>query len=157
MGIFEDVMSNAKSAAVNVGKKAGRLVDISKLRMSAAELNNEINKRYEALGRVVYNAAKEEQDVKGLIDECAISIDALYLRLDEVNEKINRLQNKTVCPVCSAQNPESSMYCSQCGNKLRDEVYSEEENEVVFESADSESAETQETKTDSSQVEQTIE
>lgn len=155
MGIFEDVMSNAKSAAANVGKKAGRLVDISKLRMNAAELNNEINKRYEALGRVVYNAAKEEQDVKGLIDECAISIDSLYLRLDEVNEKINRLQNKTVCPVCSAENPESSMYCSHCGNKLRDEVYSDEANEVVFdETAVSESEEAEET---ASQVEQTIE
>lgn len=139
MGIFEDVMSNAKSAATTVGKKAGRLVDISKLRMNANELNNEINKRYEALGRVVYNAAKEEQDIKGLIDECVISIDALYLRLDEVNDKINRLQNKTVCPICSAENPESSMFCSQCGNKLKDETYSDDANEVVFENAEAES------------------
>ncbi len=147
MGIFEDVMSNAKSAAATVGKKAGRLVDISKLRMNANELNNEINKRYEALGRVVYNAAKEEQDIKGLIDECVISIDALYLRLDEVNEKINRLQNKTVCPICSAENPESSMFCSQCGSRLRDESTAEESDasgEVVFETAEPVSAETSE-------------
>lgn len=140
MGIFEDVMFNAKSAAATVGKKAGLLVDISKLRMNAAELNNEISKRYEALGRVVYEAAKEEQDVKGLIDECVISIDALYLRLDEVNEKINRLQNKAVCPICSAENAESALYCSQCGSKLKDEAYSDESNEVVFENADSEAS-----------------
>ena len=147
MGIFEDVMSNAKSAAATVGKKAGRLVDISKLRMNANELNNEINKRYEALGRVVYNAAKEEQDIKGLIDECVISIDALYLRLDEVNEKINHLQNKTVCPICSAENPESSMFCSQCGSRLRDESTAEKSDasgEVVFETAEPVSAETSE-------------
>ncbi len=140
MGIFEDVMSNAKSAAATVGKKAGRFMDISKLRMNAAELNNEINKRYEALGRVVYNAAKEEQDINGLIDECVISIDALYLRLDEVNDKINRLQNKVVCPICSTENPKSSIFCSHCGNKLREEAYSDESNEVVFESADSASS-----------------
>lgn len=121
MGIFEDVMFNAKSAAATVGKKAGRLVDISKLRMNATELNNEISKRYEALGRVVYDAVKEEQDVSGLIDECVVSIDALYVRLDEVNEKINTLQNKFACPACGAQNDESSLFCSHCGTKLKND------------------------------------
>ena len=36
MGLFEDVVVNARSAAGVVGKKAGQLVDISKLRISAA-------------------------------------------------------------------------------------------------------------------------
>lgn len=121
MGIFEDVMFNAKSAAATVSKKAGRLVDISKLRMNATELNNEISKRYEALGRVVYDAVKEEQDISGLVDECVVSIDSLYVRLDEVNEKINTLQKKSACPVCGTQNAESSLFCSHCGSKLKNE------------------------------------
>ena len=50
MGLFEDVVINAKSAANAVGKKAGQLVDVSKLKISAAELNNEINKKYEQGG-----------------------------------------------------------------------------------------------------------
>lgn len=138
MGIFEDVMFNAKSAATTVGKKAGRLVDISKLRLNATELNNEISKRYEALGRVVYDAAKEEQDVKGLIDECVISIDALYLRLDEVNDKIAKLQNKVTCPVCNTDNAEGSLFCSHCGTKLANEAYAP--NEGVPESDKSQSS-----------------
>lgn len=121
MGIFEDVMFNAKSAATTVGKKAGRLVDISKLRLNATELNNEISKRYEALGRVVYDAVKQEQDVSGLVDECIVSIDALYQRLDEVNEKINALQNKLACQICGTQNAESALFCSHCGAKLKND------------------------------------
>ena len=54
MGLLEDVVINAKSAVTVVSEKAGKIVDISKLRINAAELNNEINKRYESLGRVVY-------------------------------------------------------------------------------------------------------
>lgn len=139
MGIFEDVVFNAKSAANTVGKKAGRLVDISKLRLNATELNNEISKRYEALGRVVYNASKEDQDVKGLIDECIISIDALYLRLDEVNEKIAKLQNKATCPICGSGNAEGSLFCSHCGTKLADEA--DEPDETVPKSDEAQTSE----------------
>ena len=35
MGLLEDVVINAKSAVTVVGKKAGQIVDISKLRISA--------------------------------------------------------------------------------------------------------------------------
>lgn len=54
MGILDDVVINAKSAAEAVGKKAGQIVDVSKLRINVAELNAEISKRYEALGEYVY-------------------------------------------------------------------------------------------------------
>ena len=39
MGILDDVVINAKSAAEAVGKKAGQIVDVSKLRINVAELN----------------------------------------------------------------------------------------------------------------------
>ena len=59
MGILDDVVINAKSAAEAVGKKAGQLVDMSKLRINVAELNAEISKRYEALGEYVYETCRE--------------------------------------------------------------------------------------------------
>ena len=38
MGIFDDVVVNAKSAAQTVGKMAGQFVDMSKLRINMSEL-----------------------------------------------------------------------------------------------------------------------
>ena len=58
MGLFEDVVVNAKEAVNAVGKKAGQMVDISNLWLSAADLNNEISKRFESLCRVIYDAKK---------------------------------------------------------------------------------------------------
>ena len=59
MGIFDDVVINAKSAAEAVGRKAGQLVDVSKLRIGAAEVNAEITKRYEILGQYVYDNCRQ--------------------------------------------------------------------------------------------------
>ena len=75
MGILEDVVVNAKSAVNAVGKKAGIMVDISKLRISAADLNREIAERYESLGSIVYDSQKTGNSVQELIEENVAAID----------------------------------------------------------------------------------
>ncbi|XOQ49125.1 MAG: zinc-ribbon-2 domain-containing protein [Eubacteriales bacterium] len=121
MGLFEDVVVNAKSAVNVVGKKAGQFVDISKLRISSADLNNEISKRFESLGRTVYEAKKTDNDVSDLVNECITAIDDLYEQLDAVNEQLVAMRAKQVCKNCGQENPQSADYCSKCGHKLSEE------------------------------------
>ncbi|HIU32022.1 MAG TPA: zinc-ribbon domain-containing protein [Candidatus Caccousia avistercoris] len=125
MGLLEDVAVNAKSAVTVVGKTAGKLVDISKLRISAAQLNSEISKRYESLGRMVYDAQKTGNDAADLVKECVGAIDDLYEQLDAVNEQISAIRNRTICKNCGEENPQTAIYCSKCGKKL--EEFPEEE------------------------------
>ena len=42
-----------------VGKKTGELVDTSKLKLQAVDLNSDIKRNYEALGRAVYESRKQ--------------------------------------------------------------------------------------------------
>lgn len=121
MGLFEDVVVNAKTAVNVVGKKAGQMVDISKLRINAADLNNEISKRFEALGRVIYDAKKTENDSAELVNECVAAIDELYEQLDAVNEQISSLRCRVVCKQCGEENSAEACFCSKCGNKLDQE------------------------------------
>ena len=118
MTFFEDALLAAKNAAGTVYEKTGRVVDISKLRLSAAEITKEIERRYEALGRLVYDSQKEGTDISGLIEECARSIDALYTRLDEVNSRIAKLKDKKYCGVCGAIIERNALYCSRCGSRV---------------------------------------
>ena len=97
MGLLEDVVVNAKEAVNAVGKKAGQMVDISKLRLNAADLNNEISKRFEALGRVIYDSKKTENDSADLVNECITAIDELYEQLDAVNDQISALRSRVIC------------------------------------------------------------
>ncbi|MDD4807434.1 MULTISPECIES: zinc ribbon domain-containing protein [Caproicibacterium] len=122
MGLFEDMVLNAKTAASAVGKKANQVVDISRLRLSAADLNNEISKRFEALGRVVYDARKSGTSSDELVGECVLAIDELYEQLDAVNEQLAAHRCRITCSACGQENPASAVYCSKCGGKLqRDE------------------------------------
>lgn len=129
MGLFEDVVVNAKSAANVVGKKAGQLMDISKLRLSAADVNREISRRLEALGRTVYDAQKSGYDPSELVAESVSCIDELYEQLDVINQELAMARNKLTCQACGTLNPQESIYCSHCGAKL----VKEEPEETPFE------------------------
>ena len=71
-----------------IGDKTSKFASVSKLKITAAELNGEINKRYEALGRIVYEAQKSGNDISEQTAECVKGIDAIYTRLDDINAKI---------------------------------------------------------------------
>lgn len=118
MSFFEDALLAAKSAAEVVCKKTSRAADITKLKLSAAEIAKEIDKRYEALGRLVYDSQKAGTDIAGLVEECSRSIDALYDRLNEVNNRIAALKDKKYCETCGAVIEKSALYCARCGCRI---------------------------------------
>lgn len=120
MGLFEDVVVNAKSAVNVVGKRAGQLVDVSKLRISAADINNEISKHFESLGRVVYEAEKTENFSGELVKESIAVIENLYEQLDAVNDQIAAIKNRIKCKTCGFENTQNAVFCSRCGAKLGD-------------------------------------
>ncbi len=118
MGILDDVMINAKTAAEVVGKKAGQIVDVSKLRFNVAELNAELSKRYEALGEYIYENCREclaeDAESVGKMAE----IDELVNQRNALTKELVDKQNKVVCPVCGKQSPITASFCSNCGAKL---------------------------------------
>lgn len=118
MGILDDVVINAKSAAEAVSRKAGQIVDVSKLRISAAEINAEIAKRYEVLGQYVYECLRttmaEDPEACGQMAE----IDELKAQQAAIARELGDKQNKIFCPTCGKQSPTSATFCSSCGTKL---------------------------------------
>ena len=120
MGIFDDVLTNAKSAAQAVGKAAGQFVDMSKLRLNLAELNGEINKQYQALGQFVYEAKKAGNTDETALEEKFAALDELYAQFGAVSAHLASLQNKVTCAACGKQVEVDSLFCSHCGMKLSD-------------------------------------
>ena len=127
MGIIDDVVVNAKSAAESVGKTASMLVDVSKLKINLSELNAEISKRKQLLGDYIYENCHDnswdDAEVSGKIAE----IDELIGRTQSINKMLLDKQNKCVCSKCGKTSPSSAAYCSTCGTKLeKDSPVSEE-------------------------------
>lgn len=126
MGILDDVVINAKSAAQTVGKVAGQFVDISKLRINLSELNAEIGRRYQELGQFIYEGKKAGEADEAELEEKILSIDDLYAQLASVSAQLASLQNRTTCPACGKQMSTEAVFCSHCGMKL-DGVKKEQE------------------------------
>jgi len=118
MGIFDDVVINAKSAAEAVSRKAGQLVDVSKLRISAAEINAEIAKRYEVLGQYVYECCRDTLSADPEAVGQMAEIDELKAQQAAIAKELGDKQNKVFCPTCGKQSPISATFCSACGTKL---------------------------------------
>lgn len=118
MGILEDLLLNARTAVDAVGKKAGKVIDVSKLNLAAADLKSEISRKCEILGRVIYEAKTTGKNYDKTIDELVEKIKELNSQLDSVNDVIANSKQKQKCSVCGTYNAKGAVFCNKCGEKL---------------------------------------
>ncbi len=128
MGIFEDVLLNARSAVDAVGKTAGKVIDVSKLKLAAADIKSELSHKYQILGRVVYEENTTEKDYTKNKSELIEKITDLKSQLESVNDMIAKAGNKKKCPSCGSYNSKNAGFCSKCGEKL---LADDDENEFT--------------------------
>ena len=93
MSIMEDVILNAKTAVDNVTRKAGKVVDRSRLRLAALDIKTELSKKYRLLGRVCYESHKTGKSFDKTVQTLTEQITELIEELEAVNEQWVR--NKT--------------------------------------------------------------
>lgn len=110
MGILDDVFVNAKSAADLVSKKAGDLYDVSRLKLSEANLKSELNKKYQQYGKAVYN--KESNETTNRLEK---EIKELIESIADVNKLYESLKNSKACATCGERMPQDAKFCPLCG------------------------------------------
>lgn len=120
MGTFEDVLLKAKSVAESAGKKTSDLVEVTKLKMEAAEVEKDIAATLEGLGRLVYDSKKIGEDVSELIEECIVKVDEQTQKLTELHDKICAYQNIVRCRQCNTVNADDAVFCKKCGSKIQE-------------------------------------
>ena len=116
---MEKFISELKSAADKVVKKTGELAEISKVKLNAANAKSDINACFKTLGELVYKAQKEqEDDAPEKIQELIETIDALYKKIDELNDSLAAMKNEKLCPNCGKSNPKKQRFCGGCGQQF---------------------------------------
>lgn len=121
MGILEDLLLNAKTAVDSVGKKAGKVIDISKLNLTAADIKSEISKKFEILGRIVFEQKTTNKNYDKSIEELVEKIKTLNEQLESINEAIENTKQKSKCSSCGTYNVKGAVFCNKCGEKLSTE------------------------------------
>ena len=116
--MIEDIFGKAKKAANAAGKKTEKLVELSKLKLAAMQVNTDIKALYEKLGGAVYSMQKAHYENPELVDSLVEDIDEKRTELKEIHDKIAVLQKAKECDCCHTKNPKDACYCLKCGSKL---------------------------------------
>lgn len=118
MGLFEDILLKAKDTANNLGSKAVKIVDVSKLKLELAETKSDLSLKFENIGKILYGSIKngdfKSESVQAEIKE----IDNLYFKIETLEKEIAGLKNKIVCKACGSVNNSDALYCNKCGHTL---------------------------------------
>ena len=116
--MIEDIFGKAKKVANAAGKKTGELVELSKLKLNAMQINTDIKALYQKLGGAVYSMKRASYENQELLDSLMEEIDDKREELKAVNDQIAALQKAKECPCCQTKNPKEAYYCQKCGSKL---------------------------------------
>lgn len=118
MGFFDDALNKTKEVLNVAYKKTDEVVTIEKLKFSIASLKSKREKDYADLGRIYYELIKESTEID---DNTRNLVDAISEKSEEIarlNEDIQNIKNKRVCPNCNANIDVNSAFCNNCGAKL---------------------------------------
>ncbi len=116
---FNDVVEKARQGFNVVAKKTEDVVNISKLRLEKSSLEAKLSKSYEILGKLCYDAVKDDDDfdaesVKPVIDDITEKIG----QINKIKKDIITVQNKKQCTNCGCGIDKDSVFCNKCGTKV---------------------------------------
>jgi hypothetical protein len=124
--VFEGFGKKISEAARNIGDKSHEIVETSKLQHEIHEAEEEIARRYAAIGQRYYeevgragNAAETHREDCAKVLECEQAIEVLKL-------KVLRARGVTICTGCGQEIDRELKFCGQCGTKVVLPVFEDE-------------------------------
>ncbi len=118
MTTVEEVILKAKDLADAAGKKTGDLVQLTKLKLEAAETEKAISLQLEKIGRLVYAAHKSGESVEEELAAPYAELEQLEQKAEEIADKMDVLRCTRHCTACGQNNAAGAVYCQNCGEKL---------------------------------------
>lgn len=115
MGILDQISQSAANAGEYLTEKAVYAKDFALATMDIGELKSRINAIYKELGRLVYTAQKNQTDVSAEIQKKSEELDRLKAAMLEKEKS----RNRTVCFHCDQSIDINSVFCPQCGAKIK--------------------------------------
>ena len=120
MGL-DEIKDVAKDFADKAVTKTGEVVEVSKLRLELSKQQGRLRGLYQRLGSSVYSMKEKDYEDPDLIDNLCQDIKENLKIQKKLQGQIAALKKMSVCSVCGSRNPMDSIYCNQCGSRLKQE------------------------------------
>lgn len=118
MAFFDDLQRNLSAAGKQAADKAKEVADLT---MKTAELHGEEQKLelcYARIGKRLYETTKEvpaEGDLEDFNE-----VEAHLNNIKNIEEEIQELKGKKLCPNCGEMVDRGSRFCNHCGMSMAD-------------------------------------
>ncbi len=120
MDFFDNALNKTREAFEITKKKTTEVYNVQKLKYNILTLENNRNKDLQRLGFIFYKQLKntqiDDENIAALVD----SIASKNQEIKAIKEQINSLKNNESCPSCGAEVDENSIFCSICGEKVKE-------------------------------------
>jgi len=110
--IINDLKKTFASTASIAVKKSNELLEYSKITLAITGVQNDIEREYSAIGKMIFDVSTAE-----VTEKCTI-IEAKILEIQELREKLAIVKKVKTCPSCHAEVSSCSTFCAKCGEKL---------------------------------------
>ncbi len=110
-------MDDLKKFGKNVAQKSSDMVETTKINMSISQEKDKVNKIFYEMGAAVYEQYKAGNDV-GLGEQC-MQVAEMEAKIAELQAKIMEIKNTAKCPGCGAEVSAETVFCANCGTKLK--------------------------------------
>lgn len=118
MDWFESVKGNVKKTTEKAVAKSNELLEATKLRFSANEVESQIDELAKKLGQKLYSNYKAGAEINEEYLIYCQDIDNKNAALALLNEQISKTKNIKKCPRCGKENATEANYCISCGEKM---------------------------------------
>lgn len=121
MELWEDISKKVGDAANAVGRQAGKVTDIAKLKYNISVRKGKREKLFESIGELRYEEIKNGVDNSEAIAAIIADIDVLIEEINDLRARLDEITGVSRCPKCGVKIARGSAFCSFCGEKIETE------------------------------------
>ena len=108
----------AADVAFGMGKKAGELLSVAKLRVRIVSLEADVKDRLSQVGELLYATHTGAPTESEVLLEKLQEIDGLKAEIAQLQSEIRKEESAHTCPTCGAFVKEGDAFCGACGGQL---------------------------------------
>ncbi|MBQ7090036.1 MAG: zinc ribbon domain-containing protein [Clostridia bacterium] len=119
MDFFDKFVDTAEKAGAFIADKAVLAKDYSVASWNVADLRNQIEKHYKAIGELTYRAKQQNKDCTRAVASHLEELEKLHAALQQKEAERDQLLNKQPCPACGKTVDKESAFCPHCGAQMK--------------------------------------
>ena len=119
MDLFNKLGKKATETFQNTKEKTAKITEEYKIKATLADDKLKISELLNEIGKIVYEARENHQDIdENIIEEKCEQIDKIKREMKDLEEKILELKDILICSGCGNKVSANDKFCSVCGEKV---------------------------------------